>query len=394
MLKPKKQRPVVWSSPMIGLLVVAAAMVGIAAPGPFQLVSSMLSQGGSAFLLLYIVMQLLVGVPLMMGWLWLGRSVATVISAKAVIEAVRDSKLTRFWGWLGPFWQLLSFLFLILLLVFAANLVTQAVPALASGGTSYALFGVVVVLIVLWLLGAAGPVWQGRMLALLSLGLLLLSTYIVLLAASSAELASLKAIVGFRVQQLAADALSAALSLVLLTSSLGAAGLWVIGRYLSPKPASLALWSLLLSIAGIGLSVVVGAAIELGNNSLLASVVLLLALIVAASVMAEAVVVRADEKNLKRPLGLLMVLLAAGLLVSGEQFLPQSAWLQPLLYEWLMPIAVLLLAILIGWVLKETKVRKTMAVKRFPLYLATRALLRLLVPIAAIALMLSGIGLW
>ena len=57
----------------------------------------------------------------------------------------------------------------------------------------------------------------------------------------------------------------------------------------------------------------------------------------------------------------------------------------------LLPLGGLLIAVFTGWVMKETQVRKELAMKSFPLYLVWRALVRVFSPLAVIALILYSI---
>lgn len=397
MLKPRKAKQVVWSSSLVAVLAVAGALLGFAQTG--SLVVGMFEHGGSAFLLVYVIALLLFGVPVMLAWLFLGRR--TDQPSSSVIDAARASNLSRFWGWLGPFWQLLSFLLFVLVVAWAGEFAEQLWTA-PTVGASPAITGVALFAVLVWLLGIAGRAWLGRLSALLVL--VLVGGAIVLLI-DAKEMHTLQAswveLFAFRFQLLDWSALLQALQLALVSCSLGGAALWVYASYIPAKPASLAAWSGVLLLVETLLALLIGFSsfavtsaipLESGQLGALPLVIPVIASLIAAAALAEAVTVRIQALGINRPFAWTLVVLVAtlfGMLKSASQWLD---WLQPVVLHWLLPLAILLAALLVGWMLKETRVRKVLSIKSFPVYLSTRALLRLWVPLVVLVLLAHEAG--
>ncbi len=395
MLKPRRKN-YVWSNSILVMLLIAGAMVGFTQP--HRLIQGMLGQGGGAFLLTYVLGLFAFGVPMTMGWLYLGRR--TDKPATTVIDAARESKLSRFWGWLGPLWQLLAF---VLLAVLIGDLQGSGVAA-SVGSDALVQVGLLAVLVgLVWLIGAFSPLGLSRIGGVLIMLLILVAAASWVIAAREHTLgSSLIELFLFRFWLLGWGGVLDALQLALLTASLGGAALWTAGSYLPEKPASLLGWSLGLLLLTTVLSLLVG----VGNFALnsvawihlnaydMSQIPLLFAVLLTAALLTESVSVRLTARGVKRPLAWLLVLLVAGgvgvLQLLG--YLPQG--LGAVVQGWVLPVAVLLMAIFVGWMLKETKVRKTLAVKSFKAYLVTRALLRLFVPLVVIALLIHRVGLW
>jgi NSS family neurotransmitter:Na+ symporter len=398
MLKPNTPRQVAWPNALVALLAVTGAMLGFVQTD--SLVYAMFQHGGSAFLLMYGSCLLLVGVPMAMAWLLLGRRAHA--PALAVVEAAQASKLNRRWRWLGLFWQLLAFLLLILIL----RWVGQVSGGLLSHHVGHAewLSSVLGFLVVVWLAGAVSPDWQGRINAWLMLLLLALTAFLLVQAGREHTLgSSWQELFSFRPELLGWASLVQALKQVLGVASIGGAALWLYGHYLPQRPASLVVWSstlllvetlvaLLVGLAGFALAS--GLPPSSGSGHFLYRLMAPIAALMAASALGEAVTVRLTTQYLKRPLALFVVLLAAGLLAAVNLSTGWLSGLSDLVWQWLLPLAVLLLAVFVGWMMKETQVRKGMAIKSFPVYLATRALLRLLVPLVMLALLGHAGGLW
>lgn len=397
MLKPKVKRTPVWTSSFVALLAVSGGMLGLAQPD--ALTYAMFQQGGSAFLLMYVGCLLLIGVPTSMAWLFLGRSTTSLIPADSVKKTIHTNKLSRFWAWLGHYWWLLAFL---LLVVVVARLAVFTAELTAAPMVTLSLLPLAGVLLLVWLMGAASPVWQGRMNACLMAALLLFCGYLLWGSYQQHTLvSSWHEVFSFHYERLSWLGLLEAVKLALLTSSLGGAALWVYGRYLPEKPASLLAWSLHLVLLETLAALWVGFAefalqsglpLEPGSGHYQYLLVAPLASLLAASALSEGVAVRLTAAGLKRPLALLLVLLAAA--AGAWLVVQQSVPLGALAIDWLLPLALISLAVLVGWMLKETRVRKALQLRVFALYLVTRALLRLLVPLAALALLGQALGLW
>lgn len=396
MLKSKTARQPVWTSSLVALLAVSGALLGFAQTG--SLTAGLFAQGGSAFLLVYVLALLLFGLPMMMAWLYFGRRDGT--PALAVVEAVRASKLPRWWGWLGIGWQLLAFLLLALVLAWAGDFGQQLWQQAEPGACLWCLAGFAVLLL---LAGVTGAAWLGRLSTLLVLLLVLLSIVMLVQAQGAHTLGtSVQELFAFRPQLLGWDGVLQALQLALVSASLGGAALWAYGHYLPNRPASLASWSLLVLLVQTLLALLTGVAsfalvsslgMEEGGNALYLLLPPIGALL-AAMALTEAVALRLMANGLKRPLAWLIVVVLASVLAALKL---ASGWLellQPVALHWLLPLAALLLALLVGWQLKETQVRKVLAIDSFAFYLVTRALLRLAVPLVALVLLVHELGLW
>lgn len=379
MLKTPTEKKAVWQKPLLSLLLLAGALVGLSRPG--ALVAGMAVHEGGGFLLAYLLLSLLVGVPLMLAWLHLGRRAEN--PATAVQEAARANQLGRYWGWLGVFWQLLALLLLAGVVSWVGALGEEV---LASDGSLTIHAAVLVAFLALvWVLGVAGPAFlekTGGVLALLMV-LVAVGLLVRLLAGSDGQDVT-------HLWALAWPAKSgwiAALKLVFIASSLGGAALWTLGNYLPARPVSLLAWTLGAQILQVLLALLVGVTVYLtpGTEGLDPVMLLpLLGVLLAALVLAEAVTVRLVAGGLHRQLAMPLVLLVAGALAMSRQ---DSLWLA-LLENWLLPLSMLAVAVFVGWQLKETQVRKSWAITAFPLYLGLRALLRLAVPLAVLALLL------
>lgn len=397
MLKPKKTRQPVWNSSLVALLAVAGALLGFAQAG--SLTTGMFEQGGSVFLLVYGLALVLFGLPMMMAWLALGRRDGD--PALAVIESVRASKRNRVWGWLGPVWQLLAFLLLVLVLAWAGDFGQQLWPQEMGAGSSFWGLGMFALLVLL--VGAGGASWLGRLSALLVLLIVLLSLLMLVEAGQAHTLgSSLQELFALRPGLLGWDGVLQALQLALVSASLGGAALWAYGHYLPLAPTSLAVWSVRLLVLQTLLALLAGVAsfaltssvpMEEGGSALYLLLPPLGALLAAAA-LTEAVALRLVAAGLKRPLAWLVVLVLATLLAGVKLGTALLDGLQPLTLHWLLPLAVLLLAVLVGWVLKETQVRKSLEMASFPLYLVMRALLRLAVPLGVLVLLGHELRIW
>lgn len=117
----------------------------------------------------------------------------------------------------------------------------------------------------------------------------------------------------------------------------------------------------------------------------------------------EPVVAWMVERGVSRPLSALIVgvtawLLGIGSLLSFNLWKDQT-FLMGTFFDnieffsttILLPIGGLLIAIFVGWVVKETQVRKELAMKNFKLYLIWRAVVRLVAPLAVIGLFVYSI---
>lgn len=387
MLKPKVNRSEVWSSAWVALLATVAAMVGFA--GPNALVSAMLQHGGSTFLLVHVLFLVLIGVPMMMAWLFLGRRADDSAPANSVLDAARASKLSRHWAWAGHFWRLLALLFLVGVVLTGAVQVEQLLPSATPG---LAVVSVIVFLLGVYVLGAFSSAVQGVANAGLFVLLLLTAGYLLWQLNGVQNERQLLGDV-FAFGAISVTGVMDALFLALKTTSVGGAVLWIYGRYLPAKPISLMTWSGLLLATQLAVALFVGVA-ALDNGSLVLVVLMLVASLAAASALAEPVAAGLLHKGVLRPLALLLVLLIVAGLVLLQQQTNILAWLGGVTQYWLLPVAIVLLAVFVSWQLKETQVRKVMAVQSFSLYMVSRALLRLAVPLAAVVLLLHHAGLF
>lgn len=387
MLKPKVNRSEVWSSAWVALLATVAAMVGFA--GPNALVSAMLQYGGSTFLLVHVLFLVLIGMPMMMAWLFLGRRADDSAPANSVLDAARASKLSRHWAWAGQFWRLLALLFLVGVVLTGAVQVEQLLPSATPG---LAVVSVIVFLLGVYVLGAFSSAVQGVANAGLFVLLLLTAGYLLWQLNGAQNERQLLGDV-FAFGAISVPGVMDALFLALKTTSVGGAVLWIYGRYLPAKPMSLMTWSGLLLVTQLAVALFVGVA-ALDNGSLVLVVLMLVASLAAASALAEPVTAGLLYKGVLRPLALLLVLLIVAGLVLLQQQTNILAWLGGVTQYWLMPVAIALLAVFVGWQLKETQVRKVMAVQSFSLYMVSRALLRLAVPLAAVVALLHHAGLF
>ena len=427
-----------------GLFMVAAtaAAVGLGAFWQWPYLAG--EQGGGTFLLLYLLCVLLVGVPLLMAGLLVGRQGgAGVVSA--LRNSAEQSKTTRRWG-LAGYPALLCALLLLVLVAVPANGALQALWALAQGmpgapaatdagqwlAAGSAAGWLALFLVPLAVVLAVG----GRTLCGVSwlLSLLLLALIVVLavcVASAPGFAAALAAVLHFG--PFSWPALLAALNLAVLTLGLGVAGAVLYGgagerRQASLAPAALAVGLLsvlaalvLLAVLGAPLAAPMAAAAPSTTAAVLPAgaawlfaalpealarlpmgplaVAALFAFVVvggwcAVLTLGESLVAWLIQAGLRRWLAASLVVLVAWLLAVA---LVTAGTDQALLVATghytihaLLPLAVLLLAVFAGWVIKETQARKGLAMKQFAVYLAWRAAVRILLPLAMLALLVAA----
>lgn len=388
MLKPKINRVDVWSCSVMSLLALVAVMTGFA--GPSALSSSMMLYGGSAFLLIYLFCLVVIGVPLMMAWLFIGRRADAVAPASSVLDAARQSKISRHWVWIGHFWRVLALLFLVGVALTGAGQVAQLSNGL--GGEWALSVGLVIFLLGVLVLGALSPNRQNLINGLLLIAMLVLSGYLIWqLGGEGKGYQVIGDVFAWRAEQLSVAAMLAALFLSFKTASVGGAVLWLYGRYLPAKPTSLMRWSALALLVQTLVALVVGVA-AFNNASVGFAVLVSLASLAVAIALGEAVAMGLLQKGVKRIVAILIAMVVVGLLVTLQQQTGALDWLGGLTQYVLLPLAVITVSAFVGWMLKETQVRKVMAEPSFGLYMTSRALLRLAVPLAALVVLLAQVG--
>ncbi len=426
-----------------GLFTVAAtaAAVGLGAFWQWPYLAG--EQGGGTFLLLYLLCVLLVGVPLLMAGLLVGRQGGAGMVA-ALRNSAEQSKTTRRWG-LAGYPALLCALLLLVLVAVPANGALQAIWALVQGmPEAPAVAGAGQ-----WPAAGLAPGWLALFLVPLAvvlavggrtlcgaswlLSLLLLALIVVLavcVASAPGFAAALAAVLHFG--PFSWPALLAALDLAVLTLGLGVAGAVLYGgagerRQASLAPAALAVGLLSVLVALILLAVLgaplaapmVSAAPSSPTAVLPASawlfaalpealarlpmgplaVAALFAFVVvggwcAALTLGESLVAWLTQAGLRRwlaaPLVVLVAwLLAVALVTAGTDQTLLAATGHYTIHA-LLPLAALLLAVFAGWVIKETQARKGLAMQWFAVYLAWRAAVRILLPLAMLVLLVAA----
>lgn len=432
-----------------GLFVVAATAAAVGLGAFWQWPYLAREQGGGTFLVLYLLCVLLVGVPLLMAGLLVGRQGGASV-VLALCNSAEQSKTTRRWG-LAGYLALLYALLLLVLVAVPANGALQALLALVqappgaaaadvgqllalSAGGSQALGWLAVFLVPVALVLAVGGQALRGVLWVLSVLLLALIVILAVCVANAPGFAPAMASV-LRFGPFSLTALLAALDLAVLTLGLGVAGAVLYGgagvgerQQASLAPAALAVGLLSVLVALVMLAVLAAplSAPMVSPGSLSAAVAppagvtllfgalpealarlpmgmvavpVLFAFVVVASwcaalTLGESLVAWLAQAGLRRwlaaPLMMLVAwLLAVELVTTGtDQALLMAAG--HYILHALLPLAVLLLAVFAGWVIKETQARKGLAMKRFAVYLAWRAAVRILVPLAMLVLLVAA----
>lgn len=454
----------VWANRWVFILAATGSAVGLGNIWKFPYITG--EYGGGAFVLVYLACIAIIGIPVMVAEVMIGRR-GGLSPIHSMQRLARQAQAKRWWALIGYMGALAGFIILSFYSViagwalfyvyrmgvgFGADAGPQVIgqsfdDLLASPGLLTAMHAVFMVLS----LGVvAFGVNQGleRMvrvvMPLLFLMLLLLVGYA---AVEGDFLAGAQFLFAFDFGRLTTTGVITAMGHAFFTLSLGLGAIMAYGAYMprevttatgAKKPVSIG--STVLTIAGLdtvvalvaGLAIfpiVFGNGLEPGQGaglmfrtlplafsampfgSLFGALFFVLVVFAAwtsAVSLGEPLVAWLVERGWKRPpaallIGVLAFVLGLGTVLSfnlwqGEeyQFLGRTVFgnLDFLTTNIMLPLGGLLIAIFAGWIMKETHVRKELAMRNFRLYLVWRAVLRVFAPLAIILVFAHGLGLF
>lgn len=440
-----------WSSRWVFFLAATGSAVGLGNIWKFPYITG--QNGGGAFVLVYLGCILLIGIPLLMAEVMIGRR-GRLNPDGAVARLAREAGASSRWriaGWLGG---LTGFLILSFYLV-VAGWALSYVPATLSGtfngvsaGTSGDVFGALLasplrLIICGTLVLAATMLIVGfgvrggleRSLRFLMPGLFVLLLLLVGYAAVTGEfMQAVRFLFLPDFSELTASSVLVALGHAFFTLSLGAGAMMVYGSYL-PEGTSIAKTSVLVALADTAVALLAGLAIfplvfghglepgagpglifvtlpiAFGQMPLgqvvggLFFVMLAIAALTSAISLSEPSIAWMTERfgmtRLKAVLvsGALLWLLSLGSVFSfnvwadyqvfGKTFFDSLDYLTT---NWLMPLGGLATVLFTGWVLKEKTVRDAIGIQHSGLFRAWWLLLRFITPLGIVLVFLNLSG--
>lgn len=441
-----------WTTRAMFVLAASGAAIGLGSLWKFPYVAGM--NGGGLFVLVYLLCVVLVGVPLMMAEILIGRR-GRASPINAVGKLVQESGLRRRWvllGWLGSLAAFLILSFYTVIGGWALHYTLQSAGGVfvgvdaAQSGQLFADLLASPATLLLWhtvfmvmtIVVIARGVQNGLERAVRWLMPTLFVLLLVLLgyAVNSGHfLQGAKFLFAVDLSTMTGETVLVALGQAFFSLSLGMAAMIAYGAYMSRGqaigPAVLAIAGLdtLVSIlAGLIIFPIVFAnQLEPASGPGLMFVTLPLAfgqlplgvlfgtlffglVVVAAWVSAialpEPLVAWAVEKGMSRTraawtiggaawlLGVLSVL--SFNVMSGEEFrIAGYSFYEALDFftsNLLLPLGGLLVALFVGWSMKETKAMKELDLKNPALYIAWRIAIRIVVPIAVVAALIHFFG--
>ncbi|WP_456268417.1 sodium-dependent transporter [Kushneria sp. AK178] len=122
-----------WGSRRAFIVAVTGAAVGLGNIWRFPWMTG--ENGGAAFLLLYVIFLVLLGLPVMMAEIMIGRA-GRRAPMQALIFLARDAKKSRHWGWLGLFGGITLFLILSFYSVVSGWSIDYLIEALSGSFSS------------------------------------------------------------------------------------------------------------------------------------------------------------------------------------------------------------------------------------------------------------------
>lgn len=441
-----------WASRAIFIFAAAGSAIGLGSIWKFPYVTGM--HGGGAFVLVYLLCVLALGVPLMMAEIMMGRR-GRAAPVNAMRKLAQESGASRRWvgiGWLGTLAAFLILSFYTMIAGWGLHytvLSAQGVFAGVSAEESASIFdgmqmswpvmllwNTVFMAMTVWVV--ARGVEQGLERAVRWLMPIMFVLLFVLLgyAISTGHfMEGVNFLFAPDFSKIDAGTLIVVLGQVFFTLSLGMASMMAYGAYM-PHGQSIAQASLVIIgldtlfslVAGLAIFPIVFAwglepaqgpglmfvTLPLAFGNLPFGVLfgaLFFALVVAAAwvsaiALVEPFVAWAVEKGMSRVKASVLMGGAAWFLgifsilsfnvLAGDQFLIQGLTFYEavdfLASNILLPLGGILTAIFAGWVMKDTKVMKELAMKSPGLYIVWRIAIRIVAPLAILLVMLDFFG--
>ncbi|MGB1220609.1 MAG: sodium-dependent transporter [Alcanivoracaceae bacterium] len=469
----------IWGSRLIFILAATGSAVGLGNIWKFPYIAG--ENGGGAFVLFYLLCIALIGIPVMMAEILIGRR-GRHSPINSMVKLAKDAQVSRRWGYLGFVGALAGFLIMSFYSVVAGWALYYVfkmgsgafvgADAAAVGGIFdtlladplmllgwHSTFAVLVVAVVARGVNAGLEKAIRVLMPLLFILLVLLLGY-ALSSGSFAEGAAF--LFDFDATKLTADAALIALGHAFFTLSLGMGAIMAYGAYM-PHKASIGSTTVIIGVLDTVVALVAGLAIfpivfanglepgagpglmfvtlpiafgGMDGGVLFGTLFFLLVVFAAwssAISLIEPAVAWAVEKGVKRftatavvglgawALGILSVLSLNdwggfqvvvntpndwGLFVDTPTWQALSAacaeatgktWFDFFDYltsSIMLPLGGLFIAIFVGWIMKETHVRKELAMGNFKLYMVWRAVVRIFSPLAILLVFAYSTGLW
>lgn len=451
----------IWASRWVFILAATGSAVGLGNIWKFPYITG--EYGGGAFVLLYLLVILLVGIPVMMAEVLIGRR-GGLSPIHSMAKLARQTEVSARWRWLGYLGALSGFLILTfysvvagwaLYYVFAMSAeLSAATPALVESVFSgllasplllllcHSLFMALVALVVMFGVNRGLERAVRILMPALFVMLLLLFGY-ALQSGGVAEAAAFMFSVDF--SKLTGEGVLVAMGHSFFTLSLGLGAIMAYGAYMprevtdarsgQKKTVSIAatvltiafLDTLVALVAGMSIFPIVFAnGLEPGAGpgllfqtlplafaqmpggvwfGTLFFILVLCAAWTSAISLLEPLVAWQVERGQPRKR---VTLLLAGLawLIGIGSVLSFNHWADVTLFgrtifdnldflttNILLPLGGLLIAVFAGWVMKDSHVRKELAMQRFALYLGWRVAVRIIAPLAILLVFAEGVGL-
>lgn len=441
-----------WATRAIFILAAAGSAIGLGSIWKFPYVTGM--HGGGAFVLVYLLCVLALGVPLMMAEIMMGRR-GRAAPVNAMRKLAQESGASKRWvgiGWLGTFAAFLILSFYTMIAGWGMHytlLSAQGVFAGVSADESASIFdgmqmswpvmllwNTVFMAMTVWVV--ARGVEQGLERAvrwLMPIMFVLLFVLVGYAVSTGHFMEGVNFLFAPDFSKIDGETLIVVLGQVFFTLSLGMASMMAYGAYM-PHGQSIAQASLVIIgldtlfslVAGLAIFPIVFAwglepaqgpglmfvTLPLAFGNLPFGVLfgtLFFALVVAAAwvsaiALVEPFVAWAVEKGMSRVKASVLMGAAAWFLgifsilsfnvLAGDQFLIQGLTFYEaidfLASNILLPIGGILTAIFAGWVMKDTKVMKELAMKSPALYIVWRIAIRIVAPAAILLVMLDFLG--
>jgi len=441
-----------WATRAIFILAAAGSAIGLGSIWKFPYVTGM--HGGGAFVLVYLLCVLALGVPLMMAEIMMGRR-GRAAPVNAMRKLAQESGASKRWvgiGWLGTFAAFLILSFYTMIAGWGMHytlLSAQGVFAGVSADESASIFdgmqmswpvmllwNTVFMAMTVWVV--ARGVEQGLERAvrwLMPIMFVLLFVLVGYAVTTGHFMEGVNFLFAPDFSKIDGETLIVVLGQVFFTLSLGMASMMAYGAYM-PHGQSIAQASLVIIgldtlfslVAGLAIFPIVFAwglepaqgpglmfvTLPLAFGNLPFGVLfgtLFFALVVAAAwvsaiALVEPFVAWAVEKGMSRVKASVLMGAAAWFLgifsilsfnvLAGDRFLIQGLTFYEaidfLASNILLPIGGILTAIFAGWVMKDTKVMKELAMKSPALYIVWRIAIRIVAPAAILLVMLDFLG--
>lgn len=450
-----------WTSRWVFILAATGSAVGLGNLWKFPYIAG--EYGGGAFVLMYLLIILLVGIPVMVAEVMMGRR-GGLSPINTMKKLAGQAEVSSRWKWLGYLGALAGFLILTFYSVIAgwALYYVVAMPTQLAGAdaaTVSATFdGLLASPLImlgchsLFMLMTAGVVLQGVHRGLQRAAEIMMPALFVMLlvllgyAASSGGFdQALAFMFSVDFSKLSADAVLVAMGHSFFTLSLGLGAIMAYGAYMpreasgkhgQKKPVSIGstvltiafLDTLVAIVAGLcifpvvfanGLEPAAGpgllfktlplAFVQMPGGIWFGTLFFVLVLFAAWSSsisLLEPLVAWFVESGWTRARATMVLALAAWLIGIGS-VLSFNLWADATLFgktvfdsldflttNVMLPLGGLLIAVFAGWVMKDPHVRKELNMKNFRVYLGWRVAIRIIAPLAVLAVFARGIGLF